>query len=119
MKVTLKKVFTNIKTTKFGEKLSVGLKIEENEVQDINGDTIQVNDRYINCWLPKESTFPYSEGDVVNILVKQRGDFLDFKLADSPQYKPGVKQDNSDLERRVKALEDKVFAEEVSDPDDF
>ena len=82
-KVTIKKVFSNIKETKFGPKMSIGLKVEETTVSDINGEDIEIKDRFINSWFPKDFTFPFQEGDIVNVLITSRGDYLDFKLPEN------------------------------------
>ena len=124
MKVTLDKVFKSVKETKFGEKLSVGIKIKEATVHDINGDEVTVGDRYINAWMPKDAQFNYEAGQVINIQVKQRGDYLDFKMVDGQQ--PSTPS-TSGLEERVKRLEEAVFKDEpvdsepetAPDPDDF
>ena len=81
-KVTIKKVFQAEKETKFGMKVSVGLKIEEETVTDVNGETVEVKDRYINGWFPKGYEFPFQEGDIVNILIAERDVYLDFKIPD-------------------------------------
>lgn len=102
MKVTLKKVFANVKPTKFGDKLSVGLKIEEPVVTDIDGNSVTIGDKYLNAWFKQDFTFPHKEGDVVEILIKQRGEYLDFML-------PGVGKaptvDNGSLIERISKLE--------------
>jgi hypothetical protein len=108
MKVTLTKVFTGVKETKYGEKLSVGLKIAEKTVNDIDGNTVEVNDRYINAWFPKNTHFPYSEGDTVDIRVKQRGDYLDFQLID--KLEETNTSGNKNLEDRIFKLEDRISA---------
>tara|TARA_R100001086_G_C11848217_1_gene261010 strand:+ start:2259 stop:2627 length:369 start_codon:yes stop_codon:yes gene_type:complete len=122
MKVTLTKVYTNVKETKYGEKLSVGLKIAEKQVNDIDGNSIDVNDRYINAWFPKDTEFAYSEGDTIDIRVKQRGEYLDFQLVD------GLPKPGAALEARVAKLEKQmaeltggevVDEDKQEDPDDF
>lgn len=118
--VTIARVVNSIKTTKFGDKLSVGLKIKETEVVDINGTKVPVNDRFLNAWFNPEYKFEPKEGDVVDILVSQRGDYLDFKL-------PGVGKppapDMSAIIERIAKLEAVVYREQaglvtVSDPAD-
>lgn len=120
MKVTLNKVFTSVKETKYGEKLSVGLKINEKQVNDIDGNTVDVNDRYINAWFPKDTRFPYNEGDTIDIRVKQRGDYLDFQLInDMPKPGQAAVSDTriSNLESRVAKLEEIIAnTPAVSDP---
>lgn len=127
MLVTITKVYSNVKTTKFGEKLSVGLKVQEQTVTDINGDSHTVGDRYINAWFPKDFVFPFREGDKAELLIKERNGYLDFAI-------PGVGKapapDVSSLVERIKKLESAVFGDsakpaevapepEVADPDDF
>lgn len=106
MIVTLKKVFTSVKTTKFGDKLSVGLKIEEPTVTDINGQPITVGDKYLNAWFDKNFIFPHTEGEKVDILITTRGEYIDFKL-------PGIGKppapDLGSIIDRIKKLEDVVY----------
>lgn len=108
MKVTLTRVVSNVKETKFGKKLSVGLKIKETAIQDINGTTIAVNDRFINGWFNEDFKFEHKEGDVVEILIATRGDYLDFKI-------PGVGKppapDMGSLIDRIVKLETAVFGD--------
>lgn len=124
-KVTLTKVFTGIKETKFGNKMNVGLKIQEDKIKDINGQDIVVGDRYVNGWFKEDFTFPYSEGDVVDLLVVVKGEYLNFSL-------PGVgkppAEDTSILKARIKELEAEIAAlnnplgsqdEEMEDPDGY
>ncbi len=80
MKVTLEKVFANVKENKFGPKLSVGLKVREPMVLDINGNEHSTEGRYINAWFDKDFIFPHKEGDVVDLLIVERNGYLDFKL---------------------------------------
>ena len=104
-KVTLEKVFTKVKETKFGPKLSVGLKIKEATVTDVDGVEVQVNDRYLNAWLKEDAVFPHKEGDVIEIAVKQRGEWLDFSLG---AFKGGTSSDGPRLaaiEARLSKLE--------------
>jgi len=132
-KVTLKKVFQSEKETKFGMKVSVGLKIEEETVTDINGEDVEVKDRYINGWFPKGYDFPFQEGDVVNVLVAVRGDYLDFKIPDNATSgEMSITKRVLRLEKQMKDLtEGKSEKKEteptmdgekevdVADPDDF
>jgi len=104
-KVTLEKVFTKVKETKFGPKLSVGLKIKEATVTDVDGVEVQVNDRYLNAWLKEDAVFPHKEGDVIEIAVKQRGEWLDFSLG---AFKGGTSSDGPRLaaiEARLSKIE--------------
>lgn len=82
-KITIKKVFSNIKDTKHGPKTSIGLKVEEEIVTDINGEEIKLGERFINGWFPKDFTFPFQEGDIVNILMTTRDEYVNFKLPES------------------------------------
>lgn len=104
--VTLTRVVSNVKETKFGKKLSVGLKIKESTVRDINGSDVAVNDRFINGWFNEDFKFEPKEGDVIDILIATRGEYLDFKL-------PGVGKppvaDTSALVDRIIKLEQAVF----------
>lgn len=120
--VTLKKVFSNVKPTKFGDKLSVGLKIEEATIVDINGQTITVGDKYLNAWFDKGFIFPHKEGEQVDLLITTRGEYIDFKL-------PGIGKppapDTSALVDRITKLEAAVFGPktapepDIADPDDY
>lgn len=133
-KVTINKVFQSEKETKFGLKVSVGLKIDEDTVTDINGEDVEIKDRYINGWFPKGYDFPFQEGDVVNVLVAVRGDYLDFKLPDNATSgEMSITKRVLRLEKQMKDLtEGKVVKKEVketeptmdgevdvADPDDF
>lgn len=125
MIVTIKGIYRDEKETKYGKKDQVALKVEENEVIDQDGTSIQVGDRYIRgLFAPGQSgTEEWENGDQVNIRIAQSGDFLNFKMADGDQ--PTQK---TPLVDRVKRLEDAVFnqkeaeakVEEPVDPtDDF
>lgn len=122
MKVTLEKVFKNVKETKFGPKLSVGLKIRESKVTDIEGKEVIIGDRYLNAWFKPDFVFNHDVGDTIEILVKQRGEWLDFTLP-----KPGENAGAlAELAARVAALEahcgitrTEPEPEPASDPDDF
>lgn len=127
MQVTLEKVFANVKENKFGPKLSVGLKVKESTVTDINGTVHNVEGKYINAWFDKDYTFPHKEGDVIDIMIVERNGYLDFKL-------PGVGKpptpDTGALIDRIVKLENAVFGAqeakkeqesqpEAVDPEDF
>lgn len=120
MKVTLEKVFKNVKETKFGPKLSVGLKIRESKVTDIEGKEVIVGDRYLNAWFKPDFNFAHDVGDSIDILIKQRGEWLDFSIP-----KPGENTGAlADLAARVARLEahcglTTTEPEPPSDPDDF
>ena len=104
--VTITKVSSNVKETKFGPKLSVGLKIKELVVQDINGEAVNVGDRYLNAWFPKDHVFKYKEGDKIDIIVKQRGEWLDFMTKEQAEKsKTGVGDILKDHESRIQKLE--------------
>lgn len=125
-KVTLEKVFTKVKETKFGPKLSVGLKVKEASVEDINGIKVQVNDRYINGWFKQDYVFPHKEGEEIEILLTTRGEYLDFTLPEIAAQKRGG---DPSLGPRVAKLEKqiseiiahlKIEEEEIlEDPNDF
>ena len=105
--VTIDKVFKNKKTTKFGEKLSVGLKIKETTVKDINGEDVTIGDRYLNAWFPADYDFTPQAGDTIDILVKQRGEWLDFSTKEqAANSKSGQADRLTALEARVRKLEE-------------
>ena len=124
MQVTLTRVSKNVKETKFGNKLSVGLKIKETEVTDINGTKVAVNDRFLNGWFNEDFKFEPQEGDVIDILITTRDNYIDFKL-------PGVGKppapDMSAIVERIARLESVVYGTkennksepEAVDPNDF
>lgn len=104
-KVTITKVFQSEKETKFGPKVSVGLKIEEPNVTDLNGESVDIKDRYINGWFPKGYEFPFQEGDIVNVIVTERGEYLDFKIPEGSTLGEGsITARVLKLERLVKTL---------------
>ncbi len=124
--VTIEKVFTKVKETKFGEKLSVGLKIKESSVEDLNGAAVQVNDRYLNGWFNKDYKFPYKEGDEVDIIITTRGDWLDFQLPEVAAMKKGgdptIGPRVTKLEKQMAQVLAKLAVdagEEPDDPDDY
>lgn len=99
MKVTLTQVLSKAKETKYGMKQSVGIKIQEETVLDINGETVEVNDRYLNGWFKEGYEPPFTIGDTIDIVVKQRGEWLDFSLP---------KAGESDNSTRILELEAEV-----------
>lgn len=105
MQVTLEKVFKSVKETKFGPKLSVGLKIKETTAQDINGDSVTINDRYINGWFKQDFNFEHEAGDVIDILLTTRNEYLDFTL---PEVAAQRKGGDPSLGPRVAKLEKQV-----------
>ena len=110
-KVTIDKVFTKQIETQRGARLSVGLKIKEGSVKDINGQDITVNDRWINGFFDPKFTVPFKQGDSAEILIIEKdGKYLNFSI-------PGVGKppahDMSLLIDRIKRLEDAVFGSNV------
>lgn len=67
MKLTITKIFRKEKETKFGKKVSVGIKTKE-----------YGEDRYLNGWEDDHNQH-WKEGMEVNAEVKTNGDFLNFK----------------------------------------
>ena len=116
MKVTLKGVYRDeeLKSTKYGEKQGVALKVEEDTVNDINGDPVTVNDRAIRgLFSPNQDyTASWKPGDVVNIKIVENGDYLNFTLTDEQkEATPAAPTSAGDkaLEARVAKLEEAVF----------
>lgn len=119
MIVTLDGVSRNTKDTQYGPKEQLGIKVVESKVFDINGLEITVSDRWLNTYNTK-GTEGWDKGMKVNVLITEKdGKYLNFKPADAGAQPP------SELEVRVKRLEDKVFGtgveskEEIAEPDDF
>jgi hypothetical protein len=124
--VTIEKVFSKVKETKRGEALSVGLKLREEFVEDINGEKINVKDKWVNAFFPKDFDFPFKDGDTADLLIVQDGEYINFKI-------PGVGKaptpDIASLVKRVQRLEEVVFdggiedepqePQDLPDPDDF
>jgi hypothetical protein len=105
-KVTIDKVFTKQIETKRGPRLSVGLKVKDATVQDIDGESVAVTDRWINGFFDAGFTVPFKEGDEVELLIVQKDQYLNFTL-------PGVGKapapDTAKLLERIKKLEVAVF----------
>ena len=113
MIVTIDGINREVKTTQYGDKQRVGLKILETSVIDLNGTTIPVNDRWLNGMLKPtgNGTEAWKKGDQVNIKIVQKGDYLNFTpifdgATPSAGNSPSALQAQvDDLSRRVNALE--------------
>lgn len=66
MKLTITKIFRKEKETKYGPKVSVGIK------------TAEYGDKYLNGWEDDHNKH-WQEGMEVNAEIKTNGDFLNFK----------------------------------------
>lgn len=122
-KVTIEKVFSDEKETKFGKRTQLSIKVKESTVKDINGTDVSVAGKYIRGFFPQGFIAPFKEGDETEILLVQKGEFLNFNI-------PGVGKppapDTSNLVDRIAKLEAAVFGgtvvpepEEAVDPDNF
>lgn len=112
MIVTIDGINREMKTTQYGEKQRVGIKIVETSVIDLNGTTIAVNDRWLNGMLKPSGngTEDWKKGDQVNIKIVQKGDYLNFSpvfdgAAPSPRQGSSLDAEVADLKRRVAAIE--------------
>lgn len=101
MKVTIDAINRSQRETVRGIADTVGLKIVETTIQDINGKDIQVNDRWLNTF-KVEGTQAWDKGSVVNIkVIEKDGKYLNFT--------PVIGVDTDDLNARVTKLEGAVF----------
>lgn len=107
-KVTIDKVFNDAKETKFGPRAQLSIKIKESVVKDINEQDVEIGGNYIRGFFPAGFIAPFKQGDVVDLLIIKKGEYLNFTI-------PGVgKPPTPDLQNiveRIKKLEDKVFGE--------
>ena len=79
-KVTIDKVFSDAKETKFGKRTQLSIKVKESTVKDINGVDIKVDGKYIRGFFPEGFVAPFKDGEQAEILVLQKGEFLNFSL---------------------------------------
>lgn len=112
-KVTIDKVFTKQIETQRGARLSVGLKVKDSSIKDINDKDIAVNDRWINGFFDTNFVVPFKQGDTVELLIIEKdGKYLNFSI-------PGVGKppapDMGLLIDRIKKLEDAVFGARGTD----
>lgn len=112
-KVTIDKVFTKQIETQRGARLSVGLKVKDSSIKDINDKDIAVNDRWINGFFDTSFVVPFKQGDTVELLIIEKdGKYLNFSI-------PGVGKppapDMGLLIDRIKKLEDAVFGARGTD----
>lgn len=120
MKVTISRIVRGDKDTKFGTKNSVGLKIQETTISDVNGNEVEVNDRWLNCLYDlnrQNGTEAWNDGDSVDIDVTVNGEYLNFR----PSSADSVRASNN-LEERVKKIEEHLgFNKDnvVEEPDNF
>lgn len=113
MQVTIDGINREIKTTQYGEKQRVGLKILETSVIDLNGTTIPVNERWLNGMLKPtgNGTESWKKGDQVNIKIVQKGEYLNFSPVfdgAAPTHSPsssGLEAQVAEIARRVSAIE--------------
>ena len=99
--VTISRIFRGTKDTRYGEKKTVAIQVEEDTVKDVNGTErgTKKEDGTPN-WLSTFNTAGtenWKDGDKVDVEITENKGYLNFK--------PSVE----DLEKRVKRLEDKVF----------
>ncbi len=88
--VTLRKIFRDEKETKFGKGIKTTIY------------TLEYPDERMSTW--SKQTGGWKEGDKVSVEITRNGQFVNFKPAAM----------GSELEARVKRLEDKVFGHEES-----
>lgn len=107
-KVTIDAINRTQKETKYGLKDQVGIKIVEATTTDVSGNTVNINDRWLNTF-QAQGTEKWSKGDVVSIdLIEKDGKYLNFKPSSADSMAV------TDLELRVKRLEEKVFGDVAS-----
>lgn len=106
-KVTIEKIFKDEKDGQYGKRLQVSLKVRESKVADINGAELDVAGKYIRGFFPANFTVPFTEGEQVDLLIIQKGEYFNFSI-------PGVGKaptpDVGNLASRVTKLE-KMVAE--------
>lgn len=103
--VTIEKIFKDEKDGQYGKRLQVSIKVKEPKVKDINGSLLDVAGKYIRGFFPANFQVPFSEGDQVDLLIIQKGDYFNFSI-------PGVGKapapDTSSLVERIVKLEEQV-----------
>ena len=103
-KVTLTRVFRTDQETKFGVKRKLAIQTQE------NGEGVWISS------FNTKGTEEWVEGMEVDVEITQKGDFMNFKPLGmegaSTSFKPQV--NNTELEARVKKLEDEVFSDDTT-----
>lgn len=131
MIVTITNIYTDIKEGKYGPSQQISLKIAESTAEDINGDKVSTAGKYIRGFFKPDFVFPYKQGEQGDILIVQKGEYLNFTL-------PGVGKapapDANALINRIKKIEERLdkldggvvtvdegvdIPAEAVDPDDF
>lgn len=90
-KVTIKKVFRKEVETKYGIKPQIAIKTEQH------------GEKWLSSFKTK-GTENWKEGDVVEIAIEKKGEFLNFTLTENP---------NTELIKRIERLENKIFGTET------
>jgi hypothetical protein len=104
MKVEITKIFRTLKDKQGGQ-----LKTKDGRAYErVSIKTKEYGDKYISGFGNKWNE-TWKEGDIVDIDIKQKGEYLNFFKIDPID----------ELTARVKALEDKVFGKKELSAEDF
>jgi hypothetical protein len=111
MKVTIEKIWRGEQETRFGPCDKTSIKIKEENVETVDGETVEVGDNWISLLSKKgvaNGTEAWTEGLEVDIDIKLKNGYLNFS---SQEGANSAAASVGDIMARIDKLEQTVYGE--------